>query len=155
MSLNVSYFKIFCCKYFTLNKKDVLGKFDVKSYEDIFIGYSSSISMAYRVFIRSTLTIEESMHVKFEESNSFVKNIVDAQIETAGEELKTISLKNTFFVEVDKKMSKLKKYKENMKKPNNYLKIGDILQVTPRSSLLMMFSREQLLDLNYMIFVIV
>jgi len=35
-----------------LNAKDVLGKFDAKSYEGIFIGYFST-SKAYKVFIKS------------------------------------------------------------------------------------------------------
>lgn len=38
---NISYFCIFCCKYFILNDiKDNLGKFDAKSDEIIIIGYS-------------------------------------------------------------------------------------------------------------------
>ena len=53
---NISYFKVFGCKYFVLNTKDVLGKFDVKSYEGIFVGYSTT-SKAYRVFIKSSLSI--------------------------------------------------------------------------------------------------
>jgi len=73
---NVSYFKVFSCKCFVLNTKDNLGKFDVKSYEAIFVWYSNT-SKAYRVFNRSSLTIEESIHVKFEESNAFVKNVVE------------------------------------------------------------------------------
>ena len=55
-----------------LNTKGNLGKFDPKSFEAIFVGYSNT-NKAYRVFSKSTLTIEESMHVKFEESNSLVK----------------------------------------------------------------------------------
>jgi len=73
---NVSYLRVFDCKYFVWNTKDNLGKFDAKSYEAIFVGYSNS-SKAYTVFNSSTLTIEESMHVKFEESNAFVKNVIE------------------------------------------------------------------------------
>ena len=62
---NVSYFKIFGCKCFLLNIKGNLGKFNPKFFESIFVGYSNT-SKAYRVFNRSTLTIEESMHIKFE-----------------------------------------------------------------------------------------
>jgi len=89
---NVSYFRVFNCKCFVLNTKDNLGKFDVKSYEAIFVGYSNS-SKAYRVFNRSTLTIEESMHVKFEKSNAFVKNIV--KIDFLDEDREKISLKDS------------------------------------------------------------
>ena len=56
--------------------KDNLRKFDAKSYEAIFVAYSNT-SKDYRVFIRSTLTIKESIHVKFKESNTFVKNVVN------------------------------------------------------------------------------
>ena len=75
-----------------MNAKDNLGKFDVKSYEATFVGCSNS-SKTYRVFNRYTLTIEESMHVKFEESNTFVKNIVE--IDFLGEDIKKISLKDS------------------------------------------------------------
>ena len=66
-----------------MNTKDNLGKFDAKSYEAIFIGSNSS--KAYRVFTRFALTIEEFMHVKFEKSNAFVKNVVE--IESLGEDM--------------------------------------------------------------------
>ena len=76
---NISYFRVFGCKYFVLNTKDNLDKFDAKSYEAIFIRYSNTskaYSKAYGVFNRSTLTIKESMHVKFEEYNALMKNAV-------------------------------------------------------------------------------
>ena len=59
-----------------MNTKGNLEKFDPKSFEAIFVGYSNT-NKAYRVFNRPTLTIEKSMHVKFEESISLVKNIID------------------------------------------------------------------------------
>jgi len=89
---NVSYFKVFGCKCFVLNTKDNLGKFDAKSYEVIFVGYSNT-SKAYRVFNGSTLTIEESIHVKFEESNAFVKNVVE--IYFLSEVMERITLKDS------------------------------------------------------------
>ena len=90
--LNVSYFKVFGCKCFVLNTKDNLGKFDVKAFEAIFIGYSST-SKTYIVFNKSSLTIEESMYVKFEESDAFVKNVVE--IDTLGEDMEKVSLKDS------------------------------------------------------------
>jgi len=89
---NVSYFKVFGCKYFGLNTKGNLGKFDPKSFEAIFVGYSNTCK-AYKVFNRSTLTIEEFIHVKFEESNSLVKNIVE--IDSLGENFEKISMKDS------------------------------------------------------------
>src|SRR4051812_823419 len=67
---NIAHFHIFGCKCFVLNnEKDNLGKFDEKSDEGIFLGYSLS-SKAYRIYNKRTLTIEESMHVSFDETNT-------------------------------------------------------------------------------------
>ena len=65
---NISYFNVFGCKYFILNTKDNLGKFDLKSNVGNFLGYSN-ISKAYRIYNKRTLVIEESTHVTFDESN--------------------------------------------------------------------------------------
>src|ERR1044072_6647876 len=73
---NIAYFHNFGCKCFVLNNdKDNLGKFDEKSDEGIFLGYSLS-SKAYRIYNKRTLTIEESMHVSFDESNPSKEDIV-------------------------------------------------------------------------------
>ncbi|GMI77355.1 hypothetical protein HRI_001404800 [Hibiscus trionum] len=65
---NISYFHPFGCKCFVLNNgKDNLGKFDAKSDEAIFIGYSLT-SKAYRVFNKRTLVVEESIHVVFDDN---------------------------------------------------------------------------------------
>lgn len=47
--------------------KDNLGKFDAKSDEGLFLGYSS-LSKAYRVYNHKTSSIEEYVHVDFDES---------------------------------------------------------------------------------------
>ncbi|GMJ08622.1 hypothetical protein HRI_004531400 [Hibiscus trionum] len=47
--------------------RDNLGKFDAKSDEAIFIGYSLT-SKAYRVFNKRTLVVEESIHVVFDDN---------------------------------------------------------------------------------------
>ena len=73
---NVSYFKVFGCKCFILNKKDTLGKFDAKSDQGIFLSYSSS-SKGFRIFNKRTLVIEESIHVVFNEVSKFKKNKFD------------------------------------------------------------------------------
>jgi hypothetical protein len=76
-SLNIGYFKVFGCRCFILNEKNNLGKFDAKSDEGIFLGYSMN-SKAYRVYNKRSLTIEESMHVVFDEVDSLLtKNIDD------------------------------------------------------------------------------
>jgi hypothetical protein len=66
---NIGYFKVFGCKCFILNDKDNLGKFHAKSDGGIFLGYSMN-SKAYRVYNKRSLTIEESMHVVFDEVDS-------------------------------------------------------------------------------------
>ena len=48
------------------NGKDNLKKFDAKSDEAIFLGYSIN-SKPYRIFNKRTLTMEESIHVIFDE----------------------------------------------------------------------------------------
>jgi hypothetical protein len=74
---NIGYFKNFGCKCFVLNDRDNLGKFDAKSDEGIFLGYSSN-SKAYRVFNKRIMVLDESMHVVFDEANPFyVKNAGD------------------------------------------------------------------------------
>ena len=74
-------------KYFTLhvfghkcyihnNGKDNLDKFNPKSDEGWFLGYSSS-SKAFQVFNQRTLKIEESIHVVFDEFSSSDDRIND------------------------------------------------------------------------------
>jgi len=73
------HLRMFGCKcYVHNNGKDALGKFDPKSDEAIFLGYSSH-SKAYKVFNKRTLCVEESVHVLFDVINSLVKH--DAQDE--------------------------------------------------------------------------
>lgn len=61
------------CKYFVLNNsKDDLGKFDLRSDEGIFIGYSST-SKAYRIYNKRTYCVEKSFNVIFDESGNIIK----------------------------------------------------------------------------------
>lgn len=66
---NISYLRVFGCKCYILNTKENLDKFDPKSQLGIFLGYSSQ-SRAYKVYNKTTKTIEESIHVKFDENPS-------------------------------------------------------------------------------------
>ena len=66
---NISHLRTFGCTCFVHNNgKDNLGKFDPRSDEGIFLGYSSQ-SKAYRVYNKSTKKIEESIHVVFNEKS--------------------------------------------------------------------------------------
>ncbi|KAJ9565972.1 hypothetical protein OSB04_001938 [Centaurea solstitialis] len=64
---SIEHLHIFGCVCYILNNKDNLGKFDSKSDDGIFLGYSS-IPKTYRVFNKQRQTIEETIHVHFDES---------------------------------------------------------------------------------------
>ncbi|XP_024011253.1 uncharacterized protein LOC112086523 [Eutrema salsugineum] len=63
---NVSYFHVFGCRCYILNDKDHLGKFDSRSDEGIFLGYSGH-SSAFRVFNMRTKVLVESVNVVFDD----------------------------------------------------------------------------------------
>ncbi|GKC77412.1 UBN2 domain-containing protein, partial [Tanacetum coccineum] len=65
---SLEYFKVFGSKCFILNTKDYLTKFDPKSYEGVFLGYSQN-SKAYVVLNKNTMKLEESLNVTFDESH--------------------------------------------------------------------------------------
>ncbi|XP_031091039.1 uncharacterized protein LOC115996034 [Ipomoea triloba] len=72
---NLKYFRIFCSRYYILNDREKVGKFEPKSDEGIFLGYSPN-SRAYRVYNKRIKTVQESINV-----------IVDDQPQTVGEYL--------------------------------------------------------------------
>ncbi|XP_073119702.1 uncharacterized protein [Henckelia pumila] len=91
----ISYFKVFGCKCFIHNNgKTHLTALDVRSDPGLFLGYSS-VSKAYRVFNNKTLTVEESVHVVFDETsvtnespslNDISNRIEDSKLDTYDEE---------------------------------------------------------------------
>ncbi|GKV46902.1 hypothetical protein SLEP1_g53861 [Rubroshorea leprosula] len=91
----ISYFRAFGCKCFVLNNgKDSLGKFDSKSEEGIFVGYSTS-SKAYHMYNKHTKVVEESIHVVFDETNPICsrKSCNDDDVDAIGKQIKDINLK--------------------------------------------------------------
>ena len=77
---NLSHLHVFGSKCFIHNNgKDNLGKFDPKSDEGLFLGYSNR-SKAYRVFNKRTCVVEESVHVVFDENYPQSKSTVDEEI---------------------------------------------------------------------------
>ncbi|GJX81977.1 retrovirus-related pol polyprotein from transposon TNT 1-94 [Tanacetum coccineum] len=64
---NLNYFRVFGSKCFILNTKDYLTKFDPKSYEGVFLGYSQN-SKAYIILNKQTMKVEESLNVTFDET---------------------------------------------------------------------------------------
>ena len=60
---------MFGCKCFVhVNGKRNIGKFDERSDEAVFLGYSSN-SKAYRVYNKRTMSVEKSVHIIFVETN--------------------------------------------------------------------------------------
>ena len=74
----VKYFRVFGSKCYILNDRENLGKFDAKSDEGIFLGYSTK-SRAYRVFNKRTKTVMESINVKIDDALSKVEMIDDGE----------------------------------------------------------------------------
>ena len=90
---------MFGCKCFVLNNGiDNLGKFDAKSDEGIHIDYALN-GHAYRVFNKRFLTVEESMHVVFDESDNYMPKPVLDDLEC--DDLRTILHKNVL-INIDK-----------------------------------------------------
>ncbi|GKA22540.1 retrovirus-related pol polyprotein from transposon TNT 1-94 [Tanacetum coccineum] len=65
----LDYFRVFGSKCFILNTKDYLTKFDPKSYDCIFLGYSQN-SKSYIIVNKHTRKVEESLNVTFDETPS-------------------------------------------------------------------------------------
>ncbi|GKE25529.1 retrovirus-related pol polyprotein from transposon TNT 1-94 [Tanacetum coccineum] len=63
----LDYYRVFGSKCFILNNKDYLTKFDPKSYEGVFLGYSQNCK-AYIILNKHTRKIEESLTVTFDET---------------------------------------------------------------------------------------
>ena len=63
----MKYFRIFGSKCYILNDKENLGKFDAKSVEGIFLGYSTN-SRVYRVYNKCTKMVMESINVVIDDT---------------------------------------------------------------------------------------
>ena len=74
----MKYFRVFESKCYILNDRENLGKFDAKSDEGIFLGYSTT-SRAYRVFNKRTKIVMESINVKIDDALTKVEMIDDGE----------------------------------------------------------------------------
>nr|GEU65901.1 retrovirus-related Pol polyprotein from transposon TNT 1-94 [Tanacetum cinerariifolium] len=63
----LDYFRVFGSKCFILNTKDYLTKFDPKSYEGVFLGYSQN-NKAYIILNKHYMKVEKSLNVTFDET---------------------------------------------------------------------------------------
>ena len=62
----VKYFRVFGSRCYILNDWENFEKFDAKSDEGIFLGYSTT-SCAYKVFNKRTKMVMESINVEIDE----------------------------------------------------------------------------------------
>ena len=69
---------MFGSKCYILNDQENLGKFDAKSDEGIFLGYSTT-SRVYRVFNKRTKTVMESINVKIDDAITMVEMVDDRE----------------------------------------------------------------------------
>ena len=65
----MKYFCVFGSKCYILNDRENLGKFDAKSDEGIFLGYSTN-SRAYRVYNKHTKMVMELINVVIDDTIS-------------------------------------------------------------------------------------
>jgi transposase InsO family protein len=75
----VSYFRVFRCKRFILNKKPKTSKFAPKVDEGFILGYVSN-EHAYRVFNKTSGRVEIAVDVKFDETNGSQVEQVDLSV---------------------------------------------------------------------------
>jgi hypothetical protein len=72
----VSHFHVFGCKCFILKKGKKLDKFEARSIDGIFFGYTSH-STIFRVLNLETYQIVETCEVTFDETQSHSQLIVE------------------------------------------------------------------------------
>ena len=66
----------FGCKCFVLNNgKHLIGKFDAKNDEAILMGFALN-SKAYNVFNKTSLIVEESIHIILNETNATLRKVI-------------------------------------------------------------------------------
>ncbi|GJT51606.1 retrovirus-related pol polyprotein from transposon TNT 1-94 [Tanacetum coccineum] len=130
----LDYFRVFGSKCFILNTKDYLTKFDPKSYEGVFLGYSQN-SKACIILKKHTRKIEESLNVTFDETPppSKTSPLVDDDLyeEEAIREIEKKNLENNVKDET-LEIDELVNIKESRNHPLENL-IGNLNQRTLRS----------------------
>ena len=78
-SPTVKYLRIFGSKCY-IKRGDDIGKFDARSDEGMFLGYSLK-SKAYRCYNLRTKTIKESVNVRIDEKFRIQERIVDYNLD--------------------------------------------------------------------------
>nr|GEY81010.1 hypothetical protein [Tanacetum cinerariifolium] len=128
------YSRLFGSKCFILNTKDYFTKFDPKSYECVFLGYSQN-SKAYSILTKHTRKVKESLNVTFDETHppSKTSPLVDHDLDEE-ESIKVTKKKNLENDIVDEtlKIDEIVNVKESRNHPLENV-IGNLNQRTLRS----------------------
>ena len=74
----MKYFRVFGCKCCILNDWENLGKFNAKSDEGIFLGYSTT-SQTYRVYNKRTKIVMEPINVEIDDAIIKVEMVDDGE----------------------------------------------------------------------------
>nr|GEX63048.1 retrovirus-related Pol polyprotein from transposon TNT 1-94 [Tanacetum cinerariifolium] len=125
------YFRVFGSKCFILNTKEYLTKFDPKSYEVIFLGYSQN-SKAYINLNKQTRKVKESLNVTFDETPPPSKTSPLADDDLDDEEaIKVTEKKNleNYIVDETLEIGEIVNIKESKKHPLKNV-IGNLNQRT-------------------------
>ncbi|GJS23835.1 retrovirus-related pol polyprotein from transposon TNT 1-94 [Tanacetum coccineum] len=115
----LDYFKVFGSKCFILNTKDYLTKFDLKSYEGVFLGYSQN-RKAYIILNKHTRKVKESLNVTFDESSPLPKTSPLVDDDLVKEEAIEVSEKKPLGNDIEDKTLEIDKI-VNIKKSKSHL----------------------------------
>eukprot|EP00261_Vitis_vinifera_P030647 XP_019071890.1 PREDICTED: uncharacterized protein LOC109121618 [Vitis vinifera] len=115
---SVKYFRVFGSRCYVLKDHENLGKFESKSEEGIFLGYSSK-SRAYRVYILSSKCMVESINVIVDDIGSRSRECDDDRIDVSKD------------IEVIEEKSKDEKLSEDEEKKDEQGKKGDRGRIEP------------------------
>nr|GEY80472.1 retrovirus-related Pol polyprotein from transposon TNT 1-94 [Tanacetum cinerariifolium] len=130
----LDYLRVFGSKCFILNTKDYLIKFDPKSYESVFLGYSQN-SKAYIILNKHTKKIKESLNMTFDVTPppSKTSPLVDDDLDEE-EAIRETKKKNLENVAEDEtlEIDKIVNIKESWNHPLENI-IGNLNQRTLRS----------------------
>jgi hypothetical protein len=118
---NVSYFRVFGSKCFILVKRGRKSKFAPKAVEGFLLGYDSN-TRAYRVFNKSSVLVEVSCDIVFDETNGSQVEQVDLD-ELGDEEAPCVALRNMSLRDVYPK--------ESEEPPNAQDQPSSSMQVSP------------------------
>ncbi|RVW18919.1 Retrovirus-related Pol polyprotein from transposon TNT 1-94 [Vitis vinifera] len=115
---SVKYFRVFGSRCYVLKDHENLGKFESKSEEGIFLGYSSK-SRAYRVYILSSKCMVESINVIVDDMGSRSRECDDDRIDVSKD------------IEVIEEKSEDEKLSEDEEKKDEQGKKGDRGRIEP------------------------